>query len=63
MRKKNLEVFQEAVKIADSGKAKDWKDVEHELIARGYRKAPELLDGARVRAMLDIQCSRRSKKH
>ena len=63
MKKKNLEVFHEAVKIADSGKAHNWKDVESTLVADGYKKAPELLADDRIRTMLNLQCSRRRKTH
>lgn len=62
MRKKDVEVFHQAVKIADSGKAKNWKDVEQALVVRGYRKAPDLLEGEKIRTMLDIQCSRSKKQ-
>ena len=58
MRKKNLEVFKLAVEIATSGKAKDWKDVQEKLVAKGYKHADDLLDGDKIRTMLDLLCAR-----
>lgn len=46
-RKKKLEVYQAAVKMARSGKERDWKSIEAKLVEAGYRRAPELLDNSR----------------
>jgi hypothetical protein len=56
-----LEVFEAAVAFASSGKGKDWKDVRDELLARGYKRAEELLDDDRIRALLDMVCGRSRK--
>ena len=56
MRKKDQEVFRRAVELAASGAFKGWKDVQEKLVEKGYRRAPDLLDGEKVRAILDFQC-------
>ena len=55
MRKKNLEVCQAALKIAGAGKAKNWKEIQEELVRRGYASAPQLVDGQKIRAILDLR--------
>jgi hypothetical protein len=57
MRKKNLEVYQLALRMAGSGEFKNWKSVRDGLVKKGYRQAPDLLDGDKVRAILDIHCA------
>jgi adenylylsulfate kinase-like enzyme len=61
MRKKSLEVYQLALKMAGSGKFKNWKGVRDELVEKGYPRAPDLLDGDKVRAILDIHCQQSRK--
>lgn len=61
MRKKNLEIFEHAVKLAGSGKYENWKDIQKELVQKGYRKAPDLLGGDRIRSVLDLQCAHARK--
>ena len=56
MRKKDQEIFPRAVELAGSGKCKDWYDVQEKLVEKGYRRAPDLLDGEKIRAILDLQC-------
>ncbi len=56
MRKKDQEIFRRAVELAGSGKCKDWYDVQEKLVEKGYRRAPDLLDGEKIRAILDLQC-------
>jgi len=56
MRKKSLEVYQLALRMAGSGKFKNWKGIRDGLVERGYRSAPELLDSNKIRAILDIHC-------
>lgn len=56
MRKKDQEIFRRAVELAESGKCKDWYDVQERLVEKGYRRAPHLLDGEKIRAILDLQC-------
>lgn len=56
MRKKDQEIFRRAVELAGSGKCKDWYDVQERLLEKGYRRAPDLLDGEKIRAILDLQC-------
>lgn len=62
MRKKNLEVFKAAVDLANSGKFKNWKAVEAELVENGFKRAPDLLDGDRIRAMIDLMCDKGGKR-
>ena len=52
-----LEVFKEAVKLADSGEYKDWKQIQSQLVKSGKKRAPELLDGRKIRMILDAQCN------
>ena len=61
MRRKNLEVFQAAVRLASSGKERDWKSIEERLVEKGYRRAPDLLDSEKIRVMLDISCKQSRK--
>ncbi len=56
MRKKDQEIFRRAIELAGSGKCKDWYDVQERLVEKGYRRAPDLLDGEKIRAILDLQC-------
>lgn len=56
MRKKHLEVFRAALKIAGSGNVHDWKGVQEKLVHDGYPRAPEFLDSAKIRAILDMRC-------
>jgi adenylylsulfate kinase-like enzyme len=58
MRKKDQEIFRRAVELAGSGKCKDWYDVQERLVEKGYRRAPDLLDGEKIRAILDFQCGK-----
>jgi hypothetical protein len=64
MRRKNLEVYQAAVRLAGSGKERDWKSIQEKLVESGYRRAPDLLDNEKIRALLNICCeeSRKSRK-
>jgi hypothetical protein len=39
-KKKRLEVYQAAVKLARSGKERDWKSIQDKLVEAGYRRAP-----------------------
>ena len=57
MRKKNLEVYQLALRMAGSGKFKNWKGIRDVLVEKGYQRAPDLLDGDKVQAILDIHCA------
>ena len=65
MRKKNLEVYQLALRMAGSGKFKNWKCIRDGLVEKGYKRAPNLLDDDKVRAILDIHCeeSRKAEKN
>jgi hypothetical protein len=47
MRRKNLEVYQAAVKLVGSGKERDWKGIQERFVEGGYRRAPDLLEGER----------------
>ncbi len=31
-------------------------NVQERLVEKGYRRAPDLLDGEKIRAILDLQC-------
>lgn len=61
MRRKNLEVYQAAVKLAGSGQERDWKSIQAKLVESGYRRAPELLDSEKIRTMLNIFCEQSRK--
>jgi hypothetical protein len=56
MRKKDQEVFRRAVELAETGECKGWLDVQEKLVEKGYRRAPDLLDGEKIRAILEFQC-------
>ena len=56
MRKREHEVFRKAVELAGSGDCKNWQDVQAKLVEKGFRNAPDLLDGQKIRAILDFQC-------
>ena len=58
MRKKSLEVYQLALRMAGTGKFKNWKGIRDELVDKGYRRAPDLLDGEKIRTILDIHLRR-----
>ncbi len=55
-REEKLEVFKEAVKLADSGKYTGWKKIQSRLVKSGHKRAPDLLDGNKIRMVLDAQC-------
>ena len=63
-KKKKLEVYEAAVKLARSGKERDWKSIQEKLVEAGYPLAPDLLDSAEIRAILNICCEngRKSQK-
>jgi hypothetical protein len=56
MRKRNLEVYRAAVTLAGSGTVSGWKNIEDALLKQGYRRAPQLLDSQKIRAVLDFCC-------
>jgi hypothetical protein len=58
MRKMDEKVFRLAVELAVSGKCRNWKDIQEKLVERNYRRAPDLLDSKKIRAILDFQCDR-----
>ncbi|WP_315834658.1 hypothetical protein [Bradyrhizobium prioriisuperbiae] len=64
MKKHDVEVFRQAVALAASGEHSDWKSIQAKLVEKGYRRAPDLLDGHKIRAIIDAQCDigRASKK-
>ncbi len=63
MRKKNLEVYEAAVRLAGSGKMPDWQSIQEKLVEKGYRRAPDLLQSDKIRTVLDLCCkTARSKK-
>jgi hypothetical protein len=55
---RNEKVFRLAVELAESGKYRNWKDIQEKLVERDYRRAPDLLESKRIRAILDTQCDR-----
>jgi hypothetical protein len=57
MKKQDVEVFRHAVALAATGDFPDWKGIQAKLVADGFRKAPDLLDGHKIRAILDAQCA------
>lgn len=57
MKKQDVEVFRRAVELAASGNYADWKDIQARLVDKGFRRAPDLLDGQKIRAILDAQCA------
>ena len=64
MRKRDYEVFRKAVELAGSGNCKNWQEVQESLVEKGVRRAPDLLDGQKIRAIIDFQCgtSRKERK-
>jgi hypothetical protein len=42
--------------LARSGRFKDWREVENELLVRDHDRARSLLGGASIRARLDRIC-------
>jgi hypothetical protein len=61
-RERMLEIYTEAVKLADSGKYKGWKKIQSELVKSGHKRAPELLDGKKIRMILDTHCKLASSR-
>ncbi len=61
-REEKLEVFREAVKLAGSGKYTSWKKIQSRLVKSGHKRAPELLDGQKIRMILDSQCKLASSR-
>lgn len=57
MRKKKLEFYQAALKLAGSGSMSGWKNIQDELLKKGFRKAPDLLDSDKIRTILDLRCA------
>ena len=47
--------------MAGSGKFKNWRGIRDGLVEKGYRRAPDLLDGDKVRTILDIHCAESQK--
>jgi hypothetical protein len=60
--KENLEVYQLALRMAGSGKFKDWKGIRDSLVEKCYRWAPDLLDGDKVRTILGPHCFESQKE-
>jgi len=56
MKKQDVEVFRQAVEMASSGDFADWIGIQNTLVERGFRRAPDLLDAATIRAILDARC-------
>jgi hypothetical protein len=50
MRKKDQEIFRRAVELAGSSSCKDWCDVQKNWWA------PDLVNGEKIRTILDLQC-------
>lgn len=57
MKKHDVEVFRQAVALAATGDHPDWKSVQAKLVEKGFRRAPDLLDGHKIRAIIDAQCN------
>lgn len=56
MKPKKREVYEMAVKLAQSGKMQNWQGIQEHLLEKGYKRAPDLLDSEKIRAVLDICC-------
>ncbi len=56
MRRRHEEVFRRALELAESGTCGSWLDVQDQLTALGYRRAPDLLDADKLRAIVDSRC-------
>lgn len=56
MRKKSLKVYRRALQLAGSGRHYGWQSIETELVREGYQRAPDLLDGDKIRTILDLRC-------
>jgi hypothetical protein len=54
MKRRSLEVYQKAVAMAQSGDFRNWKEIEKVLTKDGFKYADDLLDGEKIRAVLDI---------
>ena len=54
-------MYQAAVKLARSGKERDWKSIQEKLVEAGYRRAPDLLEDTEIRAILNICCEQGRK--
>lgn len=61
MRKRNLEIYQAALELADSGNAQNWKAIQDRLVEMGYRRAPNLLDNQEIKTLLDLRCAESRK--
>jgi len=48
-------VFRRAVELAASGKCKGWHDIQEKLVEKGFRRAPDPLNGDKIRAILEFQ--------
>jgi hypothetical protein len=57
MKPSKREVYELAVRLAKSGRMKNWKSIQAQLVKDGHKRAPDLLDGDKIRAVLDICCS------
>ncbi|WP_253706220.1 hypothetical protein [Bradyrhizobium sp. WD16] len=57
MKKQDVEIFRRAVELAATGDCADWTDIQARLVEKGFRRAPDLLDGQKIRAILDAQCA------
>ena len=55
-KEEKLEIFKEAVKLAGSGEYTGWKKIQSRLVKTGHKRAAELLDGNKIRMVLDAQC-------
>lgn len=53
---KKREVYELAVRLAQSGEMRNWRGIQERLVEKGYKRAPNLLDGDKIRAVLDICC-------
>ena len=51
------------MKLARSGKERDWKGIQEKLVEKGYRRAPELLDDTEIRNILNVCCEQGRKSH
>ena len=55
-KKQDVEIYRQAVALAASGEFSDWRDIESNLVEKGFNRAPDLLDAATIRAILDARC-------
>jgi hypothetical protein len=58
-----IQLLKDVENLGDSGKYKVWKKIQSRLVKSGHKRAPELLDGNKIRRILDAQCRSTRRQH